>query len=120
MNRIKNLVAITAFSLLVLCLPAIASAQYGNGGYNNGGYNNGGYNNGYSGDIRSTVRDLKDSSKNFKNEVDRQTGGVFGGINRSNDRYLRDLANQFKKASERLEDHYRNGRDQYKLSLIHI
>ena len=64
MNRVKILITISAFSLLVLCLPAIASAQYG--GYGNGGYNNGGYgNNGYYGDIRSTIRDLKNRSKNF-------------------------------------------------------
>ncbi len=86
MNKIKGFITISAFSLLVLCLPAIASAQYGgnggwnngnnNGGYNNGnnngGYNNGGYgNNGYSRDIRSTVRDLKERSKNFAKMIDR-------------------------------------------------
>ena len=40
MNRIKNLIAISAFSLLILGLPAIASAQWNGGGYggNNGGY----------------------------------------------------------------------------------
>ena len=30
MNRIKNLVAVFAFSLLILALPAIASAQWRN------------------------------------------------------------------------------------------
>lgn len=113
-----------AFSLLVLGLPVIASAQYNgqydpygrNGGYNNGGYGNGGYNNGYYGNIRNTLRDLKDRSNNFKRSVDRMDnnrgGGIFGGYggygnnNRNNDKYLRDLANNFKKAADRLENHY--------------
>src|SRR5438067_10494079 len=89
MNRIKSLIAVGAFSLLVLGIPAIASAQYNgqydpygrNGGYNNGGYNNGGYgnngnygaygNNGYYGDIRGALRDLKQRSNDFHREVDR-------------------------------------------------
>src|SRR5207253_6454899 len=91
MNRIKSLIAVGAFSLLVLGIPAIASAQYNgqydpygrNGGYNNGGYNNGGYgnngnygsygNNGYYGDSRGTLRDLKKGSNDFHREVDRSS-----------------------------------------------
>ena len=132
MNRIKSLIAVGAFSLLVLGIPAIASAQYNgqydpygrNGGYNNGGYNNGGYgnngnygaygNNGYYGDIRGALRDLKQRSNDFHREVDRSNGGVFGSLGRNNNnRYLRDLANNFRKAADRLENHY-NGRDQYR------
>ena len=52
MNRVKNFITIAAFSFLVLGLPAMASAQYGqydpygrNGGNNNGGYGNGSYGN---------------------------------------------------------------------------
>ena len=65
MNRFNILITIAAFSLMVLGLPAIASAQYG--GYDpygrNGGYNNGRYgNNGNYGDMRSTVRNLKSRS----------------------------------------------------------
>lgn len=75
MNRIKNLIAITALSLLVLGLPAIASAQYRdrddddynrrNGGY----YGNGQY--GQYGDMRSIVRNLKSRTKDFQRELDR-------------------------------------------------
>ncbi len=127
MNRIKNLIAVGAFSLLALSLPMVAMAQYNgqydpygrNGGYNGGGYGNGGYNNGYYGDIRSTLRDLKDRSRDLKRQVDRNRGGTYGSIfggynNRNNDRYLKDLANDFKKATERLESRYGNGRDQYR------
>lgn len=75
MNRIKNLIAITALSLLVLGLPAIASAQYrdrDDDDYNrrNGGnYGNGQY--GQYGDMRSIVRNLKSRTKDFQRELDR-------------------------------------------------
>lgn len=127
MNKIKGLITVSAFSLLVLCLPAIALAQYGNpnGGYNNGGYgNNGGYNNGQYGnngnygDIRSTVRDLKDASKRFEKVLDRsstyskQGYGGYGGYNDDNSRkYIRKLADKFKDAADRLDDKYGNGRN---------
>ncbi len=121
MNRIKNLVALSAFSLLILGLPAIASAQW-NGGYgNNGGY----YGNG---NIKSVVRDLKNKAKRFEDSVDRYDGrndrynrnnrgwgGVFGGYGNdrgyNNSNTLEQLADQFKNATDRLEDAYGNGRN---------
>ncbi len=122
---------ISALSIMVLILPAIASAQYG-GGYGNGGYNNGQYgNNGYYTNIKSTVRDLKDRSKDLKKEIerldDRRNNGGWnnggwnnggygnGGYNNNVDfRSLRHLADQFRKAADKLEDRYDDGRDQYK------
>lgn len=75
MNRIKNIISIAALSLLVLGLPAIASAQYRdrddddynrrNGGY----YGNGQYGN--YGDMRSIIRNLKNRTKDFQREIDR-------------------------------------------------
>ncbi len=131
---------ISALSIMVLILPAIASAQYG-GGYGNGGYNNGQYgNNGYYTNIKSTVRDLKDRSKDLKKEIDRlddrrnnggwnnggygnnnggwNNGGYGnGGYNNNVDvRSLKNLADQFRKAADKLEDRYDDGRDQYKSS----
>ncbi len=132
---------ISALSLVVLILPAIASAQYG--GYGNGGYNNGQYGNNYN--IRSTVRDLKDRSKDLKKEIerldDRRNNGGWnnggygnnnggwnnggygnggygnGGYNNNVDvRSLKNLADQFRKAADKLEDKYDDGRDQYKSS----
>jgi hypothetical protein len=90
MTRIKTYLAVAAFSLLVLGLPAIASAQwrdrdddYNRGGYGNGGYGNGGYgNNNYYGNIRSTVQNLKIRAKNFERLTDqsgRYGGGGYGG-----------------------------------------
>lgn len=127
---------ISALSIMVLILPAIASAQYG-GGYGNGGYNNGQYgNNGYYTNIKSTVRDLKDRSKDLKKEIerldDRRNNGGWnnggwnnggwnnggygnGGYNNNVDfRSLKNLADQFRKAADKLEDRYDDGRDQYK------
>jgi len=110
MNKIKGLITVSAFSLLVLCLPAIASAQYGypndpygrNGGYNNGGYGNyGGYNNGQYGnngnynDMRSVVRDLKNRSRELQRHLDRDLDhSRYNGSRREDD--LNDLARRFK------------------------
>ena len=71
MNRVKKIIGLMAFSLMILSLPAIASAQWGGNG-RNGGYGNGGYgNNGQYGDMRSTVRSLKQKSDRFLREADR-------------------------------------------------
>ena len=136
MNKIKGLITFSAFSLLVLCLPAIASAQYGNpnggynnGGYNNGGYNNGGYNNGQYGnngygDISSTARELKDLSRRFEKSLDRSpiysknnnngrygNYGGYGGYNNNNSvSSVRKLADSFGNAASDLEKSVRNGR----------
>lgn len=106
MNRIKNLIAISAFSLLILGLPAIASAQWNGGGY--GGYGNGG-------NIRSTVRNLKDRARDFEQAVDRyddrrDNRGGWGGYNNNSDNLER-LANQFRDATDDLEDAYGRGRN---------
>jgi hypothetical protein len=110
MNRIKSLIAISAFSLIVLGLPAIASAQWGgNGGYNpNGGYGNGRYNR----DIRGTVENLRNGARNFENIVDHGNRG-YGNRNygRYNDRNLRLLADQFTDATKDLRNSYGRGRD---------
>ena len=126
MNRIKSLIGISAFSLLILGLPAIASAQW-NGGYggygNNGGYsNNGGYGNS---NVRSVVRNLKNKAARFENAVDRydnrndnrnNRGGSWGnsggwGNNNNYNGNLESLANQFKSATNRLEDAFGRGRN---------
>lgn len=126
MKRIKGILMIAAFSVLVMGLPAIASAQYGNGGYYPNQYpngNNGGYgNNGYYGDIRSTLRDLRDRAKNFERTVDRDknaqynNGGGWGGYGNggySNNSYkdLKKALDRFSDATKDLDNQYDNGRD---------
>lgn len=125
MNRIKNLVAISAFSLLVLGLPTLATAQW-NGGYgNNGGY----YGNQ---NLKSVVKNLKNKARRFETAVDRydNRNDRYNNRNRRNDRYggygtyggyggygnynsgdLENLADQFSNAADRLEDAYGNGRN---------
>lgn len=132
MNKIKGMIAITAFGLLILGLPAIASVQW-NGGYggNNGGnrgnggiYGNGGYYGNNSRNIRSTVRNLKNQARNFERATDRaddryddrddnRWGNIWGGRNNNGQRLERieDLADDFAKAADRLEDKYGNGRN---------
>lgn len=119
MNRIKGLVAISAFALLILGLPAIASAQW-NGGYGNGGYGNGGYNNNRN--LRSVVRNLKNRAENFERAADRyddrrddrDNRGWGGWGNNRNNNYsgnLENLAEQFKDATDDLEDAFGRGRN---------
>ena len=123
MNRIKSLIGIGAFSLLILGLPAIASAQWngGYGGYGNGGYGNGGYGNG---NVRSVVRNLKNKAERFENAVDRYDDrndnrnnrggwGNWGGWGNNNNYggNLENLADQFKNAADDLEDAFGQGRN---------
>ncbi|MBK9214010.1 MAG: hypothetical protein IPM59_00165 [Chloracidobacterium sp.] len=85
MNKVKRIIGLMAFTLMILSLPAIASAQwrnddddynrngrYGNGQY--GGWGNGGYGNGQYGgygNLSSTIRDLKRKSSQFERQMDR-------------------------------------------------
>lgn len=118
MNRIKGLVAISAFSLLILGLPAIASAQW-NGGYGNGGYGNGGYYG--NGNLKSVVRNLKNRAESFERAADRNNDrrndrgnrGVFGGWGNNNNYGgdIEGLAEQFKDATDDLEDAFGQGRN---------
>ena len=132
MNRVKSLIAISVFSMLVLCLPAIASAQnrdrdrdrddddydYNrNGGYNNGGYNNGRYgNNGNYGDTRSIVRDLKNRTRELQRHLDRDLDDSrYNGTRREDE--LNDLARQFRVAVNRLSES-NNGPRQSELQSV--
>ena len=132
MNRIKNLIAVAAFSLIVLGLPAIASAQYGgndpygrNGGYDpygrNGNY--GGYGN--YGNARSAALELKDLARRFEKDLDRsplysKNGndrygryGGYGNYGGNNNRasYVRKLADQFGDATSDLANRVNRNND---------
>ena len=107
-------------SLLVLALPAIASAQYGQNdpyGRNNGGYNNGGYygngqygNYGSYGDMRSTLRDLKNRTRQLQRQIDRELDH-----SRLNGSYREDQVNQlarnFKNSVNNLDNSYNSRND---------
>jgi QacR-like protein, C-terminal region len=118
MKRINILTAIFSMSLLVLALPAIASAQYGqsdpygrNGGYNNGQYDP--YSNGQYGnyaDMRSTLRDLKSRANQMQRQIDRELDH-----SRLNGSYREDQVNQlaknFKSAVNNLDNSYYSRND---------
>ena len=120
MNRFKNLLALFAFSLLILGLPSFASAQWGNRdrdrdddyyGRNRDddryGRNRGGYNYGY---LNSAVKRLRNDSRNFERRLDRELDrSRYDGRRRED--HINRLARDFKNAAERLEKRFDNGRD---------
>lgn len=125
MNRFKNWLAVGAFSLLVLGIPAIASAQWGGGQYDpnnrnnsdpygrNGGYNNGGYNNGQYGNYRNTrsvVRDLKSATRELQRHLDNDLDNSRYNGSRREDQ-LNDLAKQFRSSVNRLSESNNGPRD---------
>jgi hypothetical protein len=132
MNKIKNIIAISVFSLMVLALPAVATAQWGgnNRGYDpNDRYNRGGY----GGNLEGVAQRLRERSRDFERQVDREFnnnrrgGGILGGIlnggvyggNRGygNDRIKR-LAEAFRRAAHEFENRVDGGgnnrRDSYR------
>ena len=99
MNRIKTFIAISAFSLLVLGLPAVASAQWRNDPYgNNGRYGNG--------NLRSAIQNLKDRARDFERMTNNNNR-----YNRGGGDSIENLADQFKRAADRLENRFGNGRN---------
>ena len=97
MNRIKNLITVFAFSLLVFALPTVASAQWRNsGGYGNGNYNR---------NLNATVKNLKNRSKQFTRNLDRELDQSRYDDRRREDK-LNQLAQQFKDATEDLDREY--------------
>ena len=119
MKRFTNLASILALSMVVLILPAVASAQwggYGNGnGNGNGNRNDDYYRNGsYNRNIRGTIQNLKNQARNFERRLDRaddrDNNGRWGNNNNRIDR-LQELADRFVRATDDLADEYGNGRD---------
>ena len=115
MNRFRNLIAVFAFSLLILGLPSIASAQFGNSRNsevcNDDDYGNNDY---YGGNnnraLQSTIRNLKNDSRQFARQLDNSLDrSRIDGSNREDE--LNDLAKDFAKAADRLDSRFDNGRD---------
>ena len=107
MNRIKSLVGVFAFSLLVLSLPIVASAQWRDNRRNDDDYYG---NSGYNRNLQSTVRNLRNRSQQFERRVDRELDrSRYNGRNQE-DR-INDLADDFANAAQRLDNEYDNQRD---------
>lgn len=105
MNRFKSLVAIFAFSLLILALPAAASAQWRNNRNNNDNYGNRNNRN-----LQSTVRNLKSRSRTFQRVLDRELDNSRYDDRNREDR-LNDLARDFRNAVNDLDGNYDSRRD---------
>lgn len=115
MNRIRNLMGVFAFSLLVLTLPTIASAQWGGNNRNrdrdrDDNDRNNRYYNTYL--RKNDVKRLKSDSKDFAKFLDRELDRSRYDDSRREDNLNR-LANDFKKAADRLEDRF-DERNMYK------
>ena len=121
MNRITKFFAVGAFALMFLALPSVASAQWG-GRDRDDDNGNGRYNR----NIRGTIQSLKNRARNFEQQTnraedrrddrdDRWGGGGIWGNNRNRRNgdvgRLEDLADSFRRATDRLEDAYGNGRN---------
>jgi hypothetical protein len=106
MNKIKSLLTIGAFSLLVFALPVIASAQWQ--GRNDdywGGRN--------ARNIRGTIVSLQNRARDFDRQVDRMDDRR---DNRRYDRYdrydrLDTLSSRFKSAADSLASEFGRGRN---------
>ena len=110
MNRLKNLFAVFAFSLIVLAVPTIASAQWRDRDRDDD-YNRNGR---YDRNLKSTIRNLKNRSKEFARRLDRELDRSRYNDRNREDR-LNNLAEDFRRATARLEDEY-DGRGDYRKS----
>jgi hypothetical protein len=126
MNRFKKYIAVFAFSLMVLALPSIASAQWRDRDNDDNDRNNGKYgrddddynrrngrnnrNNQNDRDIQAVIKNLKNSSKQFQKQLDRELDRSRNDGSRREDR-LNDLARRFTRAAKDLDDSYDGRRD---------
>ncbi|MEZ5429148.1 MAG: hypothetical protein R2747_23075 [Pyrinomonadaceae bacterium] len=98
MNRYKKLLAIAAFSMLVLSLPVVASAQWRGG-------NNDNYGNRNNVNLSYAIKNLRNNSRRFEDLLDRELDNSrYDGTDRED--HLNDLAKKFKNAAEDLDDEY--------------
>ncbi|HSI88903.1 MAG TPA: hypothetical protein VK918_07585 [Pyrinomonadaceae bacterium] len=109
MNKLSKVIAISAFSLAVLALPSVATAQWypQQGPY----YGNQGR------DLRGIADQLRTRSRQFDQRVDsyvdrgygNRGGGYYGNRNYNND--LKSLAGDFRRAADNFRSKYGNGRN---------
>ena len=113
MNRIKSLLGIFAFALLVLSLPTIASAQWGgNNRDRNRDRNDDYYGRGNTYGMKNAVRTLERDTKDFVNFVDNALDRSRIDGRDFEDR-INDLAKDLRRAADRLEDRF-DERDPYR------
>jgi hypothetical protein len=117
MKSIKNWIALGAFSLLVLGLPAIASAQYRDRDRDDDYGRRGGYgrNGGYNQDLNSVINNLENRASRFEDQIDRvDNNDGYGNRNRNRRTdNLEQLSDRFVNAAKRLDNEY-DGRGDYR------
>ena len=106
MGRYTKLTSIFTLAVMIMSLSIVASAQWRNNRRNNGSYGNTSYN--YN--LNSTIRNLRDKSRRFQDDLDRELDNSRYNGTRQEDQ-INDLAKRFKNAAEDLDDEYDNGRD---------
>ena len=113
MNRFRNLLGVFAFSLLILGLPSLASAQWRDDDDYNRNNRNGDYRNNRNynrGNLRSVINRLANRAESFERQLDRELDNSRYDNRRREDQINR-LANDFTRAAERLEDEFDGGRN---------
>jgi hypothetical protein len=112
-NRRKKLIpTIIATALLALCLPIMASAQGSYDPWNRDrdyrrNDNRYGYNQRM---LRDSIRRVRDRSDDFRDHLDRALDRSRIDNTRREDR-INDVARDFERAAQRLDDRFDNGRD---------
>ncbi|HZH33642.1 MAG TPA: hypothetical protein VEX64_02320 [Pyrinomonadaceae bacterium] len=107
MNQLKSMLKIFAFSLLILGLPVMASAQYRNDDDYYGNRRNNTYNNRT---LIDAVRRIESNSRSFRRALDRELDRTRYNESRREDR-INDITEQFATAADNLEDSLDNGRN---------
>jgi hypothetical protein len=100
----RRTLRLLAVALVALCLPVMAAAQ---GGY----YGNDRYGRNYNNRaLRDSVQRVKDRSDNFEDHLDSALDRSRYDDSRREDR-INDVAKEFQRAAEQLDDRFDNGRN---------
>ena|SRR5215213_9655556 len=113
MNRFKNLLAGFAFTLLILGLPSLVSAQWRDDDDYNRNNRNGDYRNNRNsnrGNLRSAINRLANRAKSFERRLDRELDRSRYDNSRREDNLNR-LAGDFTNAARRLDNRFDDGRN---------
>ncbi len=105
MGRYNKIFSFFAMAVLVMSLSVIASAQGRNNRRNNGSYGNTSYYN-----LDSTIRNLHNKTRSFRDNLDRELDNSRYDGRRREDQ-LNNLAKRFEKAAKNLDGAYDNNRD---------
>jgi hypothetical protein len=117
MNRIKNILTVSTFAFLFLAVPSLVSAQWWPQNQQGGWGNHGGGPYYGGGDSRQLVKRLKDRTKDFQRQVDRELDrGRWNGSNFEDQ--VNRAVKDFHRAVNRLDNgNSRNSQDKYREAL---